>query len=82
MTRAENQAKQLALDTVRQMTVHPPHEASGVPGMKVEKAGVMTRTLIEKTPYYNMHVGKTDSRGFQDATTTQIMNDMKAQSRA
>jgi hypothetical protein len=46
------------------MTVHPPHEATGVPGMKIDPAGVKTRTLIEKTPYYNLKVGKTDSRGF------------------
>jgi hypothetical protein len=50
------------------MTVHPPHEATGVPGMKVERSGIRTSTVVEKTPYYNLHIGKTDPRGFIDPT--------------
>ena len=36
MIRAENQAKQLALDALKSITIHPPHESAGIPGMKVE----------------------------------------------
>lgn len=39
MLRAEQQAKQIALDSIRTMTMHPPHEITGFPGMKVEKTG-------------------------------------------
>jgi len=48
------------------MTVHPPHESSGIPGMKVETSGMKTRTIIDKTPLYNLHIGKTNSTGFTD----------------
>ena len=57
MIRAENQAKQIALDAIRTMTIHPPHEATGVPGMKIERTGTKVSTIIEKTPYYNLHIG-------------------------
>lgn len=51
------------------MTIHPPHEAAGVPGLKIEKTGVKVSTIVEKTPYYNLHIGKTDPRGFLDLTS-------------
>jgi len=51
------------------MTIHPPHEAAGVPGMKREKTGTKVSTIVEKTPYYNLHIGKTDPRGFLDLTS-------------
>lgn len=77
MIRAENQAKQIALDAIRTMTIHPPHEATGIPGMKIERTGTKVNTLVEKTPYYNLHIGKTDPRGFLDQTAQSIHDDMK-----
>lgn len=59
------------------MTIHPPHEATGIPGMKIERTGVKVNTLVEKTPYYNLHIGKTDPRGFLDQTAQSIHDDMK-----
>ena len=77
MIRAENQAKQIALDAIRTMTIHPPHEATGIPGMKIERTGTKVSTIVEKTPYYNLHIGKTDPRGFLDLTAQAIHEDMK-----
>jgi len=50
------------------MTIHPPHEITGFPGMKVQQTGVKTKTIQEKTPYFNLQVGRTDATGFDDLT--------------
>ena len=50
------------------MTIHPPHEITGFPGMSIEKTGVKTNIITEKTPYYNINIGRTDGSGFNDLT--------------
>jgi len=72
MVRAENQAKQLALDALKTITVHPPHEATNVPGLKVEQIGMKTTSVTAKTPQYNLHIGKTNSEGFVDSSDAQM----------
>lgn len=72
MVRAETQAKQLALEAVKSLTVHPPHESQGVPGMQIHQVGVSTKTIVEQTPQYNLHVGSTDSQGFNDIIGQEI----------
>lgn len=76
MMRAEQQAKQIALDSIRTMTVHPPHEIAGLPGMKIEKTGTKVNTITEKTPYYNLNIGRTDGSGFNDLTSQAIHQDI------
>lgn len=78
MVRAETQAKQLALEAVKSLTVHPPHESEGVPGMQIHQVGVSSKTIVEQTPQYNLHVGSTDSQGFNDIIGQEITNKVGA----
>jgi len=40
------------------MTIHPPHEAAGVPGLKIEKTGVFIIVMIYMIDQSEYHCGK------------------------
>lgn len=68
MARAENEAKQLAVELVNTLVVHPPHDSQGIPGMQIERTGTKSKSIIQQVPYYNLHIGQTTQSGFLDTT--------------
>ena len=53
---------------VNNLQIHPPHDSQGIPGMQIQRTGATTKSIIQKTPYYNLHVGQTSQTGFLDGT--------------
>lgn len=42
--------------------------------MQIQRTGVKTKTLVERTPYYNLHIGQTTQTGFMDNTHQQLLS--------